>query len=495
MASREGLLHCAVQPRQNPQTQPRAGGKTQARAEAPIGRTPSKSDQSGRGRVMAVLAEHAAAFPDLVPATLPERGLAGRDAALMHAIYDTAVRRWTTLEWMLCVCASRDVRELEPCVRAGLLAGAAQLMLLDRIPDHAAIDESVEWVKGARGKGAGGVVNAVLRKLSRLRSGGAEGEREIRPSWSKRRDEIPLADGRALGLVAPAFPEDHRARVAIATGISTWLYGRWCSQHGEAEACRIAVHALSAPPVIINASMARESVEFPVAGGGALLLSRHSAPGHFCVEGPREALVMLLEGRKDLWVQDPSSSAAIESVRDLRPGLIVDLCAGQGTKTRQLAATFPGAKIVATDTDRRRFATLEEEFAGSDQVSVVGMDAVDRVVGQKADLVLLDVPCSNTGVLGRRVEARHRAGPEQIRRLSELQGEIFDRSTALVSRTGAILYATCSIEAEENERLVALATSRHGCPVSRERKQLPSGGEGKSPTQYTDGSFSAMVTR
>lgn len=444
---------------------------------------------------MRVLAEHAAVFPDLNPAPLPDRGLETRDAALMHAMYDATVRRWTTLEWLLCVAASRDVRELEPAVRAGLLCGAAQLILLDRIPDHAAIDESVEWVKGERGQGAGGVVNAILRKLIALRGAGEEGRRDIRPAWTRRRDEIPLGDGRALGLAADALPEDPILRTAVATGISTWLLGRWWKRHGETEAVRIALHSTGPAPVILNATQARTPVEFPLAQGGSLVLTRHEVEGHFCVDGPREALVGLLLERRDIWVQDPSSTAAVESVRDLRPSLIVDVCAGQGTKTRQMALAFGSAKIIASDTDARRFQTLKEEFRGSEQVEVVPPRELERAAGSKADLVLLDVPCSNTGVLARRVEARHRAGEAQIRRLAGIQREIFAKGEKLVSRSGAVLYATCSIENEENGLQVAAMTGYSAMPATRERWVTPRGGGGTPAAAYSDGSYSAVLTR
>ncbi len=444
---------------------------------------------------MAALAHHAGDFPDLAALTLPEQGLAGRDAALMHAIYDAAVRRWSTMEWLISVAAGRDARDLDPFVRAGLLAGAAQLLLLDRIPDHAAIDESVEWVKSARGKGAGGVVNAVLRKLCRLRVTNAAGERETRDQWTGRRDEIPLADGRALVLADQVLPEEGPELIAIATGVSSWLVRRWGKSFGRPEATRIAWHSVAGPPVIINASLAKEPVEFPLAAGGLLVLQRHTRAGHFCVEGPREALVQLLEQRRDLWVQDPSSSAAIESISDLRPSLVIDLCAGQGTKTRQLARTFPEARILATDTDTRRFETLSAEFAGSSQVRVVRSDEVEGLASGQADLVLLDVPCSNTGVLSRRIEARLRAGEDQLARLSSLQGEIMARAAGLISRMGTILYATCSIEAEENEQQMSQAIRRHGLVVSRQRRSLPTGGPGKAGVEHSDGSYSAVLSR
>src|SRR5207244_3405544 len=102
---------------------------------------------------------------------------------------------------------------------------------------------------------------------------------------------------------------------------------------------------------------------------GALV--QHSAPGRAVFAGAGPELTGLLRDRPDVWVQDPASAIAVESVADLGPRVIVDLCAGRGTKTRQLAAVFPNARIAASDTDQARFAALRSLFSDSSQVSVV----------------------------------------------------------------------------------------------------------------------------
>src|SRR5690606_28607210 len=127
----------------------------------------------------------------------------------------------------------------------------------------------------------------------------------------------------------------------------------------------------------------------------------HRSPAHRVYAGPRERLERLLAARPDIWAQDPASSGAVESAAGLEPGLVVDACAGRGTKTRQLAAMFPAARVIATDTDAQRFAELRRVFEGSERVEVVPPRRLREVVDGGADLVLLDVPCSNTGVLSR----------------------------------------------------------------------------------------------
>ena len=116
---------------------------------------------NARDAALRVLARHAEKMPDLAPADPETEGMDPRDAALAHAIIDATVRRWITLSYLVEVAGGRDVRDMEPRMQAALLGGAAQLLLFDRIPDHAAIDETVEWAKRRIRPKAGGMVNAV----------------------------------------------------------------------------------------------------------------------------------------------------------------------------------------------------------------------------------------------------------------------------------------------------------------------------------------------
>jgi 16S rRNA (cytosine967-C5)-methyltransferase len=187
----------------------------------------------------------------------------------------------------------------------------------------------------------------------------------------------------------------------------------------------------------------------------------------------------------------------VQSVLDLNPSLVIDACAGQGTKTRQLAAAFPNAKIIATDIHDARRETLKKTFAGSEQVEVVLHKRLIDYSG-KADLVFLDVPCSNTGVLARRVEARYRFGDETLTTLVNTQRQILADSIRLIfdgsSKRGQILYSTCSLERAENEDQVAWMERWHAMKPSRVNRRSPEGGPGKPPETYTDGAFAALLS-
>lgn len=445
---------------------------------------------------MRTLARQARLYPELDPHAMElvdaRADLSPVDLALAHAIHDAAVRRFLSLRFLLQACLTQPFDELEARVRGVLLAGAAQLALLDRVPAHAAINHAVEWAKVVVRPGAGALVNAVLRKVAQLAPEGvpraaepplgavADGRADLP------RDRLPLGDGLWRALAAPLLPEDAAERLAVSTSLPRWLVDRWSARLGAPAARALALHALAEPPVVLNTAHAGA----PVRGA-----SPHAEPGRAVFEGARHELVALLRARADVWVQDAASAGAVESIADLRPALVIDLCAGRGTKTRQLAAAFPGARVCATDADERRLDALRSAFAGHERVSVAGVRATIRANIGKADLVLLDVPCSNTGVLARRPEARYRADGAHLRSLVDLQRQIVADSIPLLAEGGRILYATCSIEPEENHGMAEWAAKWHGFVPRRERLELPRGLPGGPAAHYRDGGYSVLLER
>jgi 16S rRNA (cytosine967-C5)-methyltransferase len=466
------------------------------------------------------LAAQAARFPTLDIAPLDSAGLPPREQALAHAIYDAVLRRWLTLEAVLNTLLKRPLRAAEPPAQAALLAGAAQILLLDRIPEHAAIDESVRWIKRNHRPAAGGLVNGVLRSLTRALERGEDGAIARRQAFTGRRDEIPLPDGSAIGFTQPLLPEDEAALLSAHTSISPWLIKRW-HEADPARARTRALHSLLHAPVTLNIAHTTAALE-------SEFIQPHERPGSAIFTGPRSELEFLVRGRSDLWVQDAASAAPLGKLQmangqkanpatgagagsgaapsDLpfaslpfAISVIADLCAGSGTKTRQLAAIFPDAEIIASDPDEARAATLRSVFAASPNVRALEPAAAREALLGRADLILLDVPCSNTGVLGRRPEARYRASQAQFDRLAAIQRQIIADAIPLLKpgggrRGGAILYSTCSLEPEENEQQAAWARKWHKCEVSEPLRLEPSGEPGASPTTYTDAAFAVLLT-
>jgi 16S rRNA (cytosine967-C5)-methyltransferase len=262
---------------------------------------------------------------------------------------------------------------------------------------------------------------------------------------------------------------------------------RWSRLFTPEEVRRVCLHGIGSPPTILNAAHASA----PLPAG----LAPHADEGFRVFEGSRAELVALLDSRADLWAQDPASASAVRrcAASGIRPRLIVDLCAGRGTKTRQLAASFPGAQVIASDVTPERLAALSRVFAGNPRVRVLPRDGVDAAARAAADLLLLDVPCSNTGVLARRVEARYRAGPDSLAQVTELQRSIIEGSLRLLAPGALIAYSTCSLEPEENE-----VKARWIAEVARYRigfaeLGLPRGGPGRPASGHRDGAYVALL--
>lgn len=444
-----------------------------------------------RDRAFRAIVGRAKVFPEINTGDLDESGLDSRDGALVHMIVDTVCRHWLTLEFLIDLHCKEPLRDVEHKMQAVLLGGAAQIVYMDRVPVHAAIDTAVEWAKKYVRPGAGGMVNAVLRRVAEMV--GAGEDRARRGAWTNQRDELLMRDGSALVLSSPVLPDQITARTAIVTSHPIGLVRRWVSQLGADEALRVAAHSLAVPPVTLNSAFVRAPL--PDMDGAGMGCTRHATTGCHVAHEPGPWLGEMLSVRDDVWVQDAASVLAIRSIADLRPKVVADVCAGQGTKTRQLAATFPDAEIWASDPDPARSAVLATVFKGSAQVRVVSPLKLAESVRGKVELALLDVPCSNTGVLARRAEAKYRCGPEQLERLVTLQKEIFEATAGLMAPGSSMLYSTCSLDDGENIEVVEGAARVFEAKLSRANRTLPSGRPGGAAEEYSDGAFSALLSR
>ncbi|MBT8485839.1 MAG: hypothetical protein KJO43_09685 [Phycisphaerae bacterium] len=425
-----------------------------------------------RTLVIKHLATQSRRFPDLDIASFETPSLSARDAGLAYAIDQAVARRWLTLVTVIEHFLKQPWEDLGPNVRAALLAGAAQLLLLDRIPDHAAINESVEYTKRGPHRWAPGLVNAVLRRVAALR---LEARETFDPA---RRDELPRGEGGAWRLTTPVFSEDATIRLAEQTSHAYETLDAWAGRLGPEVMRRLALHDLVHPPVIVT-------------GAGATG-APHAEPGFFVFDGDHAALATMLAQHPGVRVQDPGSARPVAATASLRPTLIVDACAGKGTKTRQLAAVHPDTRIIATDRDPRRAAVLAESVKSLPLVEAIPYRHLEQWRG-KADLLLLDVPCSNSGVLARRVEAKYRLRPENIESLRDTQRQIIADTLPLLAPNGHMLYATCSIDPIENESQAEWVTKWHPFRVVSSELALPTGQPGTPETAYRDGGYHALL--
>jgi 16S rRNA (cytosine967-C5)-methyltransferase len=435
---------------------------------------------TARAAATAALALAAEQFPNLDPVTPDLAPLDARDRRLAQAITRAAIQRWITLELLLDSLLRQPMHTLEPALRGLLLGGAAQLLVMDRLPVHAVVDSTVELAKLTVRQGAAGLVNAVLRKFAQL----PVAVRLDQP-WKPAADRLPL-DGGCLRLRDPLLPDpghDLVAHLALATSHPEHLVRQWVQQQGPEAATAICEHGIIAPPTVVAVEPG-----FDVAAGSEDW-KPHQMPGFLAWEGSHDALVSFLQGHASRRVQDPAAALTVQSTARLELKRIVDYCAGRGTKTRQLATLHPQARVFASDPDPGRFADLEQLGRTLANVTVVPPAQLAHALGgEPADLLLLDVPCSNTAVLGRRAEARYRYTAKTRRSLIDLQRRIMCDSAAL-ARPAYVLYATCSLLEQENQEQITWLCDKLGGSRLHEQVTLPAG----VGASFHDGSYHALV--
>ena len=377
-----------------------------------------------------------------------EVGLAGRERAQAQRLAYGTVQRRGTIDAGLERLVERPLRDLDPPVIAALRLGTYELLFADGTPDHAAVDQAVELTKRARAAHAAGLVNAVLRRIGRER------EELI---------EALLGDD--------STPES----AAVAHSAPLWLAQMWWRELG-ADDTRALLAACNEPPenayrvntmrtdpesVLerLHAAAVSATRGAPFAGRACKKFDESfcplAAPEMIVVEGPTGDLVPELVEAGELTPQSRGSAAVVE-VLDPQPGEhVLDLCAGPGIKTGQIAARMGDrGEVFSVESDTQRAGEVVEQARrlGLRSVSVIEADATEPgMVG--FDRVLLDAPCSDLGALASRPDARWRKSPATIERLVEVQAKLLERARAALKPGGTLVYATCTISERENSLL------------------------------------------
>ncbi len=382
------------------------------------------SEDGGPAREAArrVLADvRAGAYADRAAARRLSR-LHGRERALALELAYGTIRLRGRLDAELARRVDRPLAKLDPRLLDRLRLGLYQLRET-RIPAHAAVNETVAGGRAELGRGAAGLLNAVLRSAAR--------------------EGVP--DG--------TFPDralDPEGWLVAYGSHPAWLVRRWLARWPLADVERLVEYDNRPPSVTLR--LLGGSSENTDVGPGARL---ETVPGRprlrVLREGtPEEALAALRAV-----VQDPAASAVVDYVGPRIEGPVLDACAAPGGKAAALSDLAEGARpFVAADAGFERLRAAAPGLRRvAPEVALVAMDA-RRPAVRGARTVLVDAPCSGTGVLGRRPDARWRQGERRLASLVRLQAEILDACADLVPASGLLVYATCSLEREENEAQV-----------------------------------------
>jgi 16S rRNA (cytosine967-C5)-methyltransferase len=358
--------------------------------------------------------------------------LSSRDHGLATELVMGVLRWQSLIDQRLAAASSQKLERLDDEVLAALRMGVYQLQFLSRVPERAAIFESVELVKAARKRSAAPFVNAVLRTIT---GAGAEDSvaEDVLTKISKSPDSITLAENAA-----------HPA----------WLVERWVEHYGIEAARQICAHDQTVPDTAIHIHDDKSNAEL-AAAGVHLLPGRLLSAARRVLAGDVTGTLAYQEGR--LSIQDEASQlVALLAGRGTRMSAILDCCAAPGGKTALLARTNPGAKVFATELHPHR-ARLLQSLSRLPNVRVVAADARQLPFSFAFDRILADVPCSGTGTLAHNPEIKWRLKTEDLRDLQSRQMAILKSALEHLAVGGRLVYSTCSLEHEENEAVVEAA--------------------------------------
>ncbi|MFN0056293.1 MAG: transcription antitermination factor NusB [Planctomycetales bacterium] len=410
-----------------------------------------------------------------------ERGLA---MELVHGI----IRRRGTLDALLASHCQRPLEKIEAGAKVLLYLGLYQLVFLSGAPPYAVVNETAQFAKRLRKPQWTGFVNGILRSAGRSltdQSASVPGP-----------CAVPLTGEGYRIMATRSFPDptlDFAGYFAAAFSLPHWLVERWRRRFSNPELTRLGFWFNAPPHLCLRVNTLRTNREAFLAALPGAGVAGHPGQHPDAVHLEGSARVGGLPGFHEGWftVQDESAMWAA-SLLAPRPGeRVLDLCAAPGGKATHLATLMQNeGTVIATDVDEKRLALVSDTCArlGLSIVEplVVRRDSTDLPDGP-FDAILMDVPCSNTGVLGKRPEVRWRLTPADLVELVALQRQLMQEALSRLRPGGRLVYATCSIEPEENQQLIAgLLSQRPELQLVKERHHLPG--------QPGDGGYQALLS-
>lgn len=330
-----------------------------------------------------------------------------------------------------------------------------QIFFQSGIAPESAVNIAVSVAKNQKDSYAGNFVNAVLRNCRRASL-----------------DEIRAGQTAASKLNMPEF-----------------LYELWLKEYGAEKLRDFA--ALTAKESAFSLRVVKDLAPEQMNSCGIEFLPGEAwaNPFRFAKCGKAEELFRsgLIENAS-IYIQDMSTAAALSLLSGLKAEKIADICAAPGGKTLMLSELFPEADIIAFDRSEKRLKLAAENFERfGKKIKTVVADASGIRSKGAFDLVLADVPCTNTGVIRKRPDSVWRLSPKSLEETVVLQKKILEASSALLKENGVILYSTCSIEDAENGLLVRSFAAEHGFTVEKEILLLPS--------ESHEGSYGALLRK
>lgn len=358
------------------------------------------------------------------------RNLDDRDRRLLRELVFGSLRWLRRLDQVIASAASRPLNKIDPPLHSPLRLAVYQLLYLDRIPPHAAVNEAVEEARRRTHRGGAAFVNAVLRRVA---------EQPQLEAW-------------------PVTEKDPIRRLAIESSHPDFLVARWLGQFGEARTEELVAANNRPKPIHLLA--------FEDRGGRGHLAETLASEGVETDPSSLSPLGLVVRrgdpidteafARGDFYLQDEASQVSALLPAPAAGEVILDAAAAPGGKSFALLAAEPAAEVYAAELSLARIGTLRANFARlGRRLPLVAADASSPPFDGPFDRVVVDLPCTGTGTLRKHPELKWRVSPEELARLSA-QAEMLLGGVASLVRSGGLLVAiTCSLEPEENKAVAA----------------------------------------
>lgn len=367
----------------------------------------------------------------------PADELEPRDRAEVREYVQNILRRRTYLDFLIDHFSSVKINEMKPELKNILRLGIYDMLFMDSTPDYAAINESVEIAKLMLGSRSGDLVNAILRNLQR------EMENLPKPSYKDR-----------TKLIATTFSHPE------------WLVKRWVKRFGEREAFKLMQANNRRPVYYVRTNLLRTKSEYL-----KLRMQKHDIPftesdwlpDFFQVDSVAPFIAKGWIDKGFCQIQDIAAGFA-PTVLDPQSGeKVYDLCAAPGTKSILMAGLMQGeGEILAVDISSDRLEKLAQSALNHKAENIkIRRGDVTKLELPETSAVLLDAPCTGTGVLSKRADLRWRRDEEGLQNAVKLQEELLDSAAKMVAKDGRLVYSTCSIEEEENWHQIEKFLEKH----------------------------------
>lgn len=369
------------------------------------------------------------------------------------------IRNRAAIDILIAKLADCPTSRIAPKLLNIIRIGAYELFYNPQTPDYAIINEAVDNAKAVAGRKQTSFVNAVLRQTSRKIT-----SRQAPLSDAEPQKTLPqtLSTGCQFNTRFLPDPKQSPAEYySSAFSLPKWLVADWLAEFGFDQTRNICFASNRRPGIYLRANVLKTTTK-------QLAEKFHQADisceivGQAMIKIKSPHAVTQLPGFDEglFTVQDITAAQAINTLKPQPNQIILDLCAAPGSKTTHLAEfTADKTTIIATDISNQRLEKVKENInrLGINSVTIVPYENLEQVTAELGpfDCVLVDVPCSNTGVLAKRPEVRYRIKPNTLPKITKIQNQLLDTAAKMLKTKGKICYSTCSIQPAENHRLIA----------------------------------------